>query len=57
VFWLVNPERPILSTANVDQQQAVMRHEEALHNRLALMRERKFHKEDYSHREINFCEH
>ena len=57
VFWLVNPERPILSTANVDQQQAVMRHEEALHNRLALMRERKFHKEDYSRREINFCEH
>lgn len=57
VFWLVNPERPILSTANVAPQQTVMPYAVALRNRLALMAERKFHKEDYSQREVSNCEH
>ena len=57
VFWLVNPERPILSTANVSPQQALMPHAVALRNRLALMAERKFHKENYSQREVSLCEH
>lgn len=57
VFWLVNPDRPIVSTANVSQQQGVMTIEEALRNRLALMSERKLHKESFEDREVFLCEH
>lgn len=57
VFWLVNPERPIISTANVSPQQEVMTMDEALRNRLALMAERKLHKEGFEEREVFLCEH
>jgi hypothetical protein len=57
VFWLVNPERPIVSTANVPQQQGVMSLDDAKRHRLALMAERKFHKESYEDREVGLCEH
>ncbi len=57
VFWLVNPNRPIVSTANVAQQQATMKLKQALENRLALMSERKLHKESYEEREVYLCEH
>jgi hypothetical protein len=57
VFWLVNPDRPIISTANVAEQQKVMSLDQALRNRLALMAERKLHKESYEEREVFLCEH
>jgi hypothetical protein len=57
VFWLVNPERPIVSTANVPPQQGVMSLDVAKRHRLALMAERKFHKESYEDREVGLCEH
>jgi hypothetical protein len=57
VFWLVNPERPIVSTANVPPQQGVISLDDAKRHRLALMTERKFHKESYSDREVGLCEH
>ena len=57
VFWLVNPERPIISTANIASQQDVMTLDDAKRYRLALMAERKLHKEDYSEREVGLCEH
>ncbi len=57
VFWLVNPERPIVSTANVPPQQGVMSLDDAKRHRLALMAERKFHKESYEDREVGLCEH
>jgi hypothetical protein len=57
VFWLVNPERPIVSTANVSPQQEAMTLDEAQRNRLALMAERKLHKETFEEREVFLCEH
>ena len=57
VFWLVNPDRPIISTENVPPQQGVISSEDAKRFRLALMAERKVHKEDYSDREVSLCEH
>jgi hypothetical protein len=44
VFWLVNPDTPIISTANVSKQQDVMSFEDAKKFRLALMKERRLHK-------------
>jgi len=57
VFWLINPEHPIVSTANVSEQQEVLSLDDALRNRLALMAERKLHKETYEQREVSLCEH
>jgi len=57
VFWLVNPDRPIISTANVAPQQNVIPMEDAKRYRLSLMAERKLHKEDFSDREVSLCEH
>lgn len=57
VFWLVNPDRPILSTENVPPQQRTMHRDDANTARLQLMMERKLYKENYSRREISFCEH
>jgi hypothetical protein len=57
VFWLVNPERRIVSTADVLQQQGSLSLDDALRNRLALMAERKLHKQSYQEREVFLCEH
>ena len=57
VFWLVNPDRPIISTKNVAPQQQLMPMRQALRNRLALMAERKLHKESFEQREVFLCEH
>ena len=57
VFWLIDPEVRILSTSNVPPQQGVMPHEEALAHRLALMEERRRHKQSHNLREISLCEH
>jgi len=57
VFFLVNPQRRIISTAHVRPQQGVMDLEEAKRHRMELMRERKRHKQDWNVREIELCEH
>lgn len=41
VFWVVNPERPTLSTADVPPQQRTMPREVAIRHRLNLMEERE----------------
>jgi predicted DNA-binding WGR domain protein len=57
VFWLVDPENPIISTANVEKQQALIPREKALQIRLELMEERKRHKQNLNVREVSLCEH
>jgi hypothetical protein len=57
VFWLVNPDRRIISTQDIPRQQGVISIEDALRNRLALMAERKLHKQHFSEREVELCEH
>lgn len=57
VFWLVNPDTPIVSTANVPKQQGKMTLAQAKKNRLALMKERTKKKDRYNDREVFLCEH
>jgi len=57
VFWLVNPDRRIISSRDVPPQQATMSLEEAKMHRAALMEERKRHKQDWNIREVSLCEH
>jgi predicted DNA-binding WGR domain protein len=57
VFWLVDPETPIISTANVEKQQSLISREKALQIRLELMEERKRHKQNLNVREVSLCEH
>lgn len=57
VFWLVNPDTPIVSTANVQKQQGKMTLAQAKKNRLALMKERTKKKDRYNDREVFLCEH
>jgi hypothetical protein len=61
VFFLVNPEKRIISTRDVPPQQleagGSMSREEAVAHRLELMKERKFNKQDWNIREIELCEH
>jgi hypothetical protein len=57
-FFVINPEREIISTRHVPEpQQLTMQHEEALAHRLALMKERRHHKQDWNIREVSLCEH
>eukprot|EP00928_Gymnodinium_smaydae_P035130 TRINITY_DN2477_c0_g1_i1.p1 TRINITY_DN2477_c0_g1~~TRINITY_DN2477_c0_g1_i1.p1 ORF type:complete len:611 (+),score=91.58 TRINITY_DN2477_c0_g1_i1:169-2001(+) len=57
VFWLVNPNKRIVSTRHVPPQQGAMSLEEAKAHRLKLMEERKRHKQDWNVREVSLCEH
>jgi hypothetical protein len=57
VFWLINPDVRIVSTKNVTPQQATMSMDDAHKYRLALMEERKRHKEKWNLREVTLCEH
>jgi hypothetical protein len=61
VFFLVNPEKRIVSTREVKPQQkeagGSMSREEAFEHRLELMKERKYTKQDWNVREISLCEH
>jgi len=57
VFWLVNPERPIVSTREVRPQQGTMSLADAEKHRLALMKERKLHKQSLNVRAVSLCEH
>ncbi|MCA9712283.1 MAG: DUF4246 family protein, partial [Myxococcales bacterium] len=57
VLWLVDPERPIVSTREVRPQQGTMSLADAEKFRLALMKERKFHKQSLNERAVSLCEH
>ena len=59
VFFLVNPDVRVVSTKEVPDQAQSGRITlaTAKSHRLALMRERKFHKQDFNVRELNLCEH
>lgn len=57
VFWIVDPGVAIPSTQDVSPQQAVMPRDEALAIRLALMEERKRHKQALNVRAVSLCEH
>ena len=57
VAWLVNPERPIVSTREVRPQQGTMSLADAEKHRLALMKERKLHKQSLNVRAVSLCEH
>lgn len=55
VFWLVDPANPQeLTTKTAETNYSV---ERALQSRLALMEERKKHKENWNQRAVTLCEH
>lgn len=58
VFWVVDPERDVITTQDVPRQQGVMSLDRAKQHRLALMHERKQHKDRLNgDRKISLCEH
>merc|ERR1712129_91643 len=57
VFWLINPDRRIVSTKHVAHQQGVISRADAEKYRVELMEERKHHKQDWNVREVSLCEH
>lgn len=57
VFWLVDPQVQIPSTADVKPLQGQISHDEALAIRLELMEERKRHKQSLNVRAVSLCEH
>lgn len=58
VFWLIDPERDVLTTQEVPRQQSVMSYETACLHRLELMEERKKRKGKLNgERQISLCEH
>jgi len=61
VFFLVNPEKRIVSTREIPPQQTEaggsMSREDAMKHRLELMKERKYQKQDWNVRKIELCEH
>lgn len=57
VFWLVDPDVRIRSTTEVPPQRGVVPRATALEWRLALMEERRKHKQSHNLREVSLCEH
>ena len=57
VFFVVNPEKRIISTADIPPQQDKIPLEKAKQYRLNLMGERKYDKEKFNTRDIELCEH
>jgi hypothetical protein len=57
VFWLIDPEKRVVSTRDVPRQQGIMPEDVALEHRLKLMQERKLHKQNLNIRSLNLCEH
>ena len=57
VFWLINPDRRIISTKHIDKQQGKMSFKDAEMHRIKLMEERKYHKQKFNVRDLNLCEH
>jgi len=60
-FFLINPDKRIVSTKEVPPQQSyaggTMTYDDACVHRLELMKERKYTKQDWNVREIELCEH
>ena len=57
VFFVVNPEKRIISTMEVAPQQGKIDLEKVKEYRLQLMAEPKFEKEKLNVREVHLCEH
>lgn len=58
VFWVVDPDRDVLTTQEVPRQQSIMSFETACRHRLELMEERKLHKGKLNgERALSLCEH
>ena len=57
VFFVVNPEKRIISTREVAPQQSVISLSKAKEYRLELMVERKYDKKKLNIRDIELCEH
>ena len=57
VFFVVNPERRIISTREMAPQQTTIGLRSAEKYRLELMAERKFDKDKLNVRDIELCEH
>ena len=57
VFFLVNPEKKIISTREIPAQQNVIDFDAAKTYRLELMSERKYDKEKLNVRDVELCEH
>ena len=59
VFWLINPDIRIISTKHIHQQQNLKSFTliEAKKHREKLMKERKYHKQQFNVRTLNLCEH
>lgn len=57
VFWLVDPDHPIPGVSDVPRPQDAMTFEEACDERLALMEERRLHKQSHNVRAVSLCEH
>lgn len=57
VFWLINPNKKIISTKDVDRQQTKIKLSDAKKYRLNLMKERKYHKQNFNIRHLSLCEH
>jgi hypothetical protein len=54
---LVDPEKRIISTAHVPPQQGKFSPDEAKKIQLALMEERRLHKQSLNVRAVELCEH
>ena len=57
VFFVINPEKKIISTREVAPQQGKISLSDAKNYRLELMAERKYDKEKLNVREVELCEH
>lgn len=57
VFWLINPDKRVISTKHIDPQQNKIKLKEAEKYRIELMEERKYHKQSFNVRDLNLCEH
>ena len=60
VFWLIDPDCPIISTKNVKEQYKYNPEftlEKAFEHRLALMKERTAVKQSFSQHSLSLCEH
>jgi hypothetical protein len=57
VFWIVNPEKRIISTKNVEPQHDEWSFDSAKKHQVQFMEDRKFHKKSFNVRSLNLCEH
>jgi hypothetical protein len=57
VFWLVDPDVTLTGMEEVPLPQSTMTYEQACEVRLALMEERRRHKQSHNVRAVSLCEH